>query len=277
MVRYEPPLVAFDYNHLLDLAAALRELGGDLPGLARIPETLSHGLGVGPVSLALVHFDSANSPDILALHTFGDVSACPNFRTDPLVRADVLAMCQSPQAGTPEAEPSSLGPHSRCANGLECLFHRPTYCGQCRQTIVSRQVGATYRLIVMITHRPDETGLPLATLEALHLLMNHLGKTVQMTLVLRQYPAPLGEPFGRLTEREWAVLCDLDSEDGEKQIADRLGLSPHTLHSHIKNIYRKIGVQGRLPLLEKFRGAVREYRLQSLCRTASPQVERVAG
>jgi DNA-binding NarL/FixJ family response regulator len=72
----------------------------------------------------------------------------------------------------------------------------------------------------------------------------------------------LGTPFDRLTDREWVVLQGLQSEDGEKQLADRLELSPHTLHSHIKSIYRKLGVQGRLPVLMRLGAAQRAYRMR---------------
>jgi DNA-binding NarL/FixJ family response regulator len=47
-------------------------------------------------------------------------------------------------------------------------------------------------------------------------------------------------------------------------LAGRLGLSPHTLHSHIKSIYRKVGVQGRLPLLLRAQGAVRALRIRQM-------------
>lgn len=75
-------------------------------------------------------------------------------------------------------------------------------------------------------------------------------------------PAVLGSPFDRLTEREWVVLQGLQSDEGEKQLADRLELSPHTLHSHIKSIYRKLGVQGRLPVLLMMENAQRTVELR---------------
>src|SRR5512146_2185357 len=74
----------------------------------------------------------------------------------------------------------------------------------------------------------------------------------------------VGKPCDRLTDREWIVLRHLDSDAGEKQLADQLNLSPHTLHSHIKSIYRKVGVQGRLPLLIRFNTALRELRNSSI-------------
>ena len=72
-------------------------------------------------------------------------------------------------------------------------------------------------------------------------------------------PKALGAAFERLTDREWMVLQGLNSDAGEKQLADQLGLSPHTLHSHIKSIYRKVGVQGRLPAAARARECITHF------------------
>jgi DNA-binding NarL/FixJ family response regulator len=88
-----------------------------------------------------------------------------------------------------------------------------------------------------------------------------LGKLLACLVVWLAQPETLGSPFDRLTDREWMVLRGLNSECGEKQLADQLGLSPHTLHSHIKSIYRKVGVQGRLPLLLRAQQAMRVLRV----------------
>jgi len=56
----------------------------------------------------------------------------------------------------------------------------------------------------------------------------------------------------------------LNYDGSEKQLANQLGISPHTLHSHIKSIYRKIGVQGRLALLRRADDARRAVRLSRL-------------
>jgi LuxR family transcriptional regulator, maltose regulon positive regulatory protein len=45
-----------------------------------------------------------------------------------------------------------------------------------------------------------------------------------------------------LTAREGDVLVLLASGCGYAQIALRLGISVHTVRSHIKNCYRKLGV-----------------------------------
>jgi DNA-binding CsgD family transcriptional regulator len=47
---------------------------------------------------------------------------------------------------------------------------------------------------------------------------------------------------GRLTARETEVLRLIARGYSYAQAAGRLGLSPHTVASHIKKIYRKLGV-----------------------------------
>ena len=48
-----------------------------------------------------------------------------------------------------------------------------------------------------------------------------------------------------LTERERDVLHRLVEADTEDAIADRLHISPHTVRTHIKNIYKKLHVHSR--------------------------------
>ena len=46
-----------------------------------------------------------------------------------------------------------------------------------------------------------------------------------------------------LTRREAEVLQLLAAGCRHVQVAERLGVSPHTVSSHAKNIYRKLGVR----------------------------------
>ena len=48
-----------------------------------------------------------------------------------------------------------------------------------------------------------------------------------------------------LSVRELALLERIVQGDTEAVIADRLGISPHTVRTHIKNIYRKLRVHSR--------------------------------
>jgi len=53
---------------------------------------------------------------------------------------------------------------------------------------------------------------------------------------------PLLEP---LTDRELDILPLLCQRLTNKEIAQDLQISPHTVHSHIKNIYTKLNVNNR--------------------------------
>jgi DNA-binding CsgD family transcriptional regulator len=57
---------------------------------------------------------------------------------------------------------------------------------------------------------------------------------------------------GELTERQREVLRLLLSGDGEKQIADQLRRSVHTVHTHIRQLYEHFGVKSRGELMARF-------------------------
>jgi DNA-binding NarL/FixJ family response regulator len=56
-----------------------------------------------------------------------------------------------------------------------------------------------------------------------------------------------------LSEREKEILRGIGQGLAYKQIADKLSISPHTVHSHIKRIYEKLQVQNRQEALSKAR------------------------
>lgn len=53
----------------------------------------------------------------------------------------------------------------------------------------------------------------------------------------------------RLTPRQREVLQQLVEGASEKEVAARLGVSPHTAHDHVKALYRALGVRSRGELL----------------------------
>ncbi len=70
----------------------------------------------------------------------------------------------------------------------------------------------------------------------------------------------LVDPAGllaKLTRTERRVLELLRSHATERAVADQMHRSPHTVHVHVKNIYRKMNVKSRKHLLQLF-GDVRE-------------------
>ncbi len=57
--------------------------------------------------------------------------------------------------------------------------------------------------------------------------------------------APPAEAARALSKREVELLEQIVQGDTEAQIADRLCISPHTVRTHVKNIYRKLRVGSR--------------------------------
>ena len=56
----------------------------------------------------------------------------------------------------------------------------------------------------------------------------------------------------RFSPRQMQVLRELLFGASEKQVAYRLGLSRHTVHEHVKQIYKRMTVCSRGELLARF-------------------------
>jgi LuxR family maltose regulon positive regulatory protein len=70
---------------------------------------------------------------------------------------------------------------------------------------------------------------------------------------LRQGKQREGQLNGELTERELDVLGLLDSERTTQQIGRVLYVAPNTVKTHIKSIYRKLGISSRKEAVEQAR------------------------
>jgi ATP/maltotriose-dependent transcriptional regulator MalT len=55
----------------------------------------------------------------------------------------------------------------------------------------------------------------------------------------------------RLTEREREVLDLIGSGATNREIADKLYLSPHTVKEHTSSLYRKLSVRNRAEAVQK--------------------------
>jgi DNA-binding NarL/FixJ family response regulator len=56
----------------------------------------------------------------------------------------------------------------------------------------------------------------------------------------------------RLSPRVQQTLERLLVGDSEKQVANQMGVSPHTVHCHVKALYRRLNVSSRGELLAHF-------------------------
>lgn len=52
-----------------------------------------------------------------------------------------------------------------------------------------------------------------------------------------------------LTGREWEITHLVVEGLPDHEIADRLSISPSTVHNHLMNIHRKLGIHKRLELI----------------------------
>jgi LuxR family transcriptional regulator, maltose regulon positive regulatory protein len=73
----------------------------------------------------------------------------------------------------------------------------------------------------------------------------HQGLALELVDQLRRTPTGRGTPVEVLTERETAVLMYLPTLMSNAEIAQGLHLSINTVKSHLKAVYRKLGVVGR--------------------------------
>jgi DNA-binding CsgD family transcriptional regulator len=59
-------------------------------------------------------------------------------------------------------------------------------------------------------------------------------------------PSPARAPADELTAREVEVLCLLAQGFTNAQMAERLVISPRTIHAHVRSIYSKLGIPSRV-------------------------------
>jgi DNA-binding CsgD family transcriptional regulator len=59
------------------------------------------------------------------------------------------------------------------------------------------------------------------------------------------------EPTGSLSRRVTETLEQLLGGASEKEIADRMGLSAHTVHQYVKAVYRAFRVRSRAELMAR--------------------------
>jgi DNA-binding NarL/FixJ family response regulator len=98
---------------------------------------------------------------------------------------------------------------------------------------------ASAAAIVQAVREVHEGGVPLSRSVARHLLGMVGGRPATPPL-----PAP-GAAADELTAREVELLEQIVLGETEHVIAARLRISPHTVRTHVKNIYRKLRVRSR--------------------------------
>lgn len=62
----------------------------------------------------------------------------------------------------------------------------------------------------------------------------------------------------RLSPRELEVTHGIFDDQPERAIARRLGISTHTVHSHVERLYRKLDVNSRVQLVVRIMAELQE-------------------
>jgi DNA-binding NarL/FixJ family response regulator len=113
------------------------------------------------------------------------------------------------------------------------VAHRALGLGACG--VVAR--GADIRTLIesLIRARAGELVLP-----------SHMLGDIVSRLTIDGSPGSLSARISLLTVREREILIALADGDPALQIAQRLGISPQTVQSHVKNVLSKLGVHSKL-------------------------------
>ena len=93
-------------------------------------------------------------------------------------------------------------------------------------------------------------------LDLLDLLRPHVAQAAAIADVLRvpppgTLPGPDGTPL--LTARQASIMRLVEAGQADRQIARSLGISTRTVHAHLQNIYRALGVSSRTEALARLR------------------------
>lgn len=88
----------------------------------------------------------------------------------------------------------------------------------------------------------------------------HLRTLLQLGVAAAAAPEPAapvraaGRALPGLTHREMLILEQASQGQPDKIIAERCGISPRTVHNHLRSIYNKLGVANRTAAARRLRG-----------------------
>ncbi|HWB53560.1 MAG TPA: helix-turn-helix transcriptional regulator [Tepidisphaeraceae bacterium] len=98
--------------------------------------------------------------------------------------------------------------------------------------------------MLCLSRNPDQKPFTQSDAKLVHLIHS------EMDVLYRSTPARFG--IVGMTPRQQQIQEYLLMGHGEKQIANEMGLSRHTVHAHVKAVYRHFGVTSRPELLARF-------------------------
>jgi DNA-binding CsgD family transcriptional regulator len=224
---------------LMDLAGTLRHMTLSPRHHGQISTYLAKTIDLNSICLAVVRRDRNEQWSIERLTTYRSPDA--DLHPERLDMARRIIQL---------ADPTRPGVSLSACDRPAC---------SCRHLVVREDIDTNHILYFLVHQQATKPPLSASKQEVLELAAHYIAKTMKIMLECAECPEKLGMPMARLSQIEWRVLCAMDSEDSEKQLANRLAMSPHTLHSHIKGIYRKIGAGARLQALQMAEEAKYQY------------------
>jgi hypothetical protein len=235
---------------LLEITASLANATQRAEDFRRIPALVGRAVGGRPVSAAVI--DGWNGETRVLLSASAGRAA--------VSERDLAAIHEQIQALEDHGGHRAAGAFRNGEIRVAGLAGYPL------ATVLTGWIDERHHLLLVVHRMEEQPPLSGEPLETLGLVARQLGRCLECLMIWLTRPRALGDPFDQLTNREWTVLRRLDSEGSEKEVAGQLGMSPHTLHAHIKSIYRKVGVRGRLPLLYRVDHLMRSLRQRKVDR-----------
>ena len=130
--------------------------------------------------------------------------------------------------------------------GMDIMVH--TECADRQTVFAAIKAGATGYILKGAT--------PRELLESIQTLSQGgapLSPRIARTVVTELQGSEYGDPY-LLSPREREILIGLEQGLSYKELARNLSISPHTIHTHIKKIYKKLHAGNRREALATARG-----------------------
>lgn len=241
---------------LLDVVELLGELTSDTESLTEIPRVLVSLLPLDRVTFALVR-QTAGEPQRMVVAAGVEMGDDATLTTVPI---PAIADERDGTAGAP-------GPKASAGiSGLgttEAFENKPSPAQSNPPIKIIRQLNASHRMILTLHWGRRRAALSPEFAGLLDTIGDALARALGTLLSWREQPALLGGCFSKITGTQWHVLCHLHTDLSEKELTGFLKITPHTLHSHIKDIYRTLGVRSRLGAVHVLQQATRNYRAKA--------------
>ena len=244
------------YGSLLDIVALLGELTAHEASLPEIPRVLVSLLPVDRVEFSIVCATAAESDRVL-------VAAGCDTGDDSSISSVVARAMPSDSSDAPATDASAEVDQGEDRGTRGALYTGPD--GQIRRRVAMvRKIDATHQMVLVLfwgkrlSAMSDELG------ELANAICKTLVRLLGVLLSWREQPDEPGGDFSRISPVEWRILRHLNTDLSEKELASALITSPHTLHSHIKSIYKKLGVRNRLSAIHLLRQAAQHYRIRAV-------------